>query len=88
MNEAIAQLQKKLEQMFPTGQWTTGQKAWAVKDGMYFCHAADIVDGEIVLTELGKRLINPTPVIDMIPETFELGGTPEPVAKPKKSGKA
>lgn len=73
-------MQKKLEQMFPGGQWTTGEKAWAVKDGMYFCHAAEIVDGEIVLTELGKRLLK-------VPEK-SAEKAPEPVVEEKPAEKA
>jgi hypothetical protein len=57
------------------------------KDGTYFCVAADIVDGEIVLTELGERLTKPSPVIDIIPEDFELGEKPKTVAKPAKPSK-
>lgn len=51
-------MQAKLEQMFPSGQWGIGQKSWMVKDGTYFCAAAEIVDGEIVLTELGTSLLS------------------------------
>lgn len=54
-------MEEKLKEMFPEGQWGTGQKAWMVKNGTYFCAAADIVDGEIVLTELGHSLLGPKP---------------------------
>lgn len=49
-------MKEKLERMFPGGEWGLGQRAWMVKSGTYFCAAADIVDGEIVLTDLGREL--------------------------------
>ena len=56
-------MQKKLEQMFPSGQWSTGQKSWMVRHGTYFCAVADVVDGAVVLTELGKQL-SPKAVVE------------------------
>jgi len=79
-------MEKKLLQMFPTGQWTTGEKAWAVKDGMYFCHAAEIVDGEIVLTELGNRLLGITPEKEKPAEEVVIPELAAPKAALKKTG--
>jgi len=56
-------MEEKLKQMFPEGQWGTGQKAWMVKDGAYFWAAAEIVDGKIELTELGRRLSGAEPAV-------------------------
>lgn len=75
--------------MFPEGQWTTGEKAWAVKDGMYFCHAAEVVDGEIVLTELGNRLLGIAAKEEVPTEAAGEVVIPEfasPKAVPKKTG--
>ena len=88
MNETFAQLQKKLEQMLPMGQWGLGQRQWMAKDGTYFCVAADIVDGEIILTELGERLsVKPAPA--PAPKDVEPAKKPEVVkASPAKPSKA
>lgn len=61
-------MESKLKEMFPSGQWGLGNKAWMVKDGAYFCAAADIVDGEIVLTDLGKRLSGGVKPVVAVPE--------------------
>lgn len=89
-------MENKLREMFPSGQWCLGNKAWMVKDGTYFCAAADIVAGEIVLTELGKRLSGGAKLVVAVPEVVvdlslndELEAIlnapePAPVKRPKK----
>lgn len=53
-------MKEKLERLFPGGEWSLGQKSWMVKSGTYFCSVADVVDGEIVLTDLGRELTGAT----------------------------
>lgn len=73
-----------LKEMFPSGEWGLGQRAWMVKDGVYFCAAADIIDGEIVLTELGKRLVGATAKKEVVEEIAPVEQALKLVAK--KSG--
>lgn len=62
-------MESKLKEMFPSGQWSLGNRSWMVKDGTYFCAAADIIDGEIALTELGRKLASTVKVAaPVVPE--------------------
>lgn len=65
-------MEEKLKQMFPEGQWGTGQKAWMVKDGAYFWAAAEVVDGEVVVTELGHKLLGTKPVAAKVEKVAEV----------------
>lgn len=82
-------METSLKEMFPTGEWGLGQKSWMVKDGVYFCAVADIVDGKATLTELGHRLVGTTgDVILPSVEAAEIPTfvNPKPELPPKKTG--
>ena len=84
-------MEEKLKEMFPEGQWGTGQKAWMVKDGTYFCAAAEIVDGEVSLTELGRRLLGSAPaevVVVAQPEPVVIPEFVPPKQEPKPAKRA
>ena len=50
-------MKEKLLAMFPGGQWGKDEKTWDIKHGCYILPVADIVDGEMVLTNLGRQLL-------------------------------
>lgn len=78
-------MDSKLKEMFPAGEWGTGQRAWMVKDGPYFWAAAEIVDGQIVLTDFGKSKL--APAVRVPAPVVEVPVVEEPVSKLKKAGK-
>lgn len=84
-------MEAKLREMFPSGEWGIGQRSWMVKDGQYFWAVADIVDGEIVLTERGKQLAAPVakaaPEV-VIPEFLEPAAEEVHAVKHKKRVKS
>tara|TARA_R110000868_G_scaffold218849_3_gene469676 strand:+ start:2061 stop:2252 length:192 start_codon:yes stop_codon:yes gene_type:complete len=45
-----------LKEMFPEGRWNADQTAYLVRKGRYDWHAAELKDGNLTITDFGRRV--------------------------------
>jgi len=50
-----------LEAMFPSGRWNADKTAYVVRKGRYDWHAAEVKDGELIITDFGRRVAQEVP---------------------------